>query len=126
MREDTRRWVEFADMDLKLAKVALKNKIYIYAAYHAQQAVEKFLKSFLIENNVPYPRTHDIKFLINQCKEIDKHFENLFKIKADKLTFYAIEARYPEAESEVSEEEAKEAVEIAEKVKKFVLEKLKL
>ena len=126
MREDTKRWVEYANMDLKLAKLALDNEIYVYSSYHSQQAVEKFLKAFLIDNDNPYPRTHDIKFLINLCKEIDRDFEYLFEIEADKLTFCAIETRYPEVEYEISEEEAREAIEIAEKVREFILNKLKL
>ena len=124
MREEIKKWLEFAEMDLKLAKLALENGIYIHAAFHSQQAVEKYLKAFLIKNKRKYPKTHDIKFLINLCKEIDEEFSELFKIEADKLTFYSVEARYPEIEIEVSKQEAKEAIEIAEKVKQFVLRKL--
>jgi len=124
MREDTKKWIEFAAMDLRLARLAMEDGIYAYSAYHAHQAVEKFLKAFLIESGRSYPKTHDIKFLINLCKEIDQDFNNLFEMKADKLTFYATGARYPEAEYELSEEEVKEAVRIAEAVREFVLRKL--
>jgi len=106
MREDTRKWVDFANMDLKLAILAMNDGIYVYSAYHAQQSVEKFLKAILIENGKFHTRTHDIKFLINLCKEIDEEFKKLSEIEADKLTFYATKTRYPEVEYEVSREEA--------------------
>jgi len=59
------------------------------------------------------------------CKEIDSDFERLYEIKADTLTPYATEIRYPEDFYFPSIEEAKEAIEIAEAVKNFVMDKLK-
>lgn len=124
MREDTGRWVSFADKDLRLAELALENGIYVYAAYHAQQAVEKYLKAYLIEHDRPYPRTHDIKILIKECAKIDKELEELLEIGADRLTIYAIEARYPEATEETTKEEAEEAIKVAKKVRETILNKL--
>lgn len=121
MKEDVKLWIEKADKDLKLAKLAFSSQIYDYSAFHAQQAVEKYLKAFLIFHKQPILKIHDIKNLINSCKKIDSSFEELFNIKADKLTLYSTTSRYPEYEFEISEQEAKEAIEIAEKVKEFVL-----
>lgn len=59
------------------------------------------------------------------CSKIDKDFEKLMDEKVVRLTIYAVDARYPEAiDYEPSLDEAKEAIEIAEKVKDFVLKKL--
>jgi len=124
MKESTRKWVEKAIKDLKIAENLCNQRYYEYACYFSQQSVEKLLKAFLIDNNRPYPRTHDIRELIKLCTKIDESFKYLFEIEADKLTIYATETRYPEYEFEVSEEEAKEAIEIAEKVRNFVLKKL--
>ena len=46
-------------------------------------------------------------------------------MKVENLTPYATEIRYPEDFYFPSEDEAKEAIEIAEKVRSFVIEKLK-
>jgi hypothetical protein len=46
-------------------------------------------------------------------------------LKVENLTPYATEIKYPEDFYFPSEEEAKEAIEVAEKVKAFVIEKLK-
>ncbi len=125
MKEGTKRWIEKANRDLEVARRLYRDRFYDYTCYFSQQAVEKYLKAFLIENNKKYPRTHDIKYLINLCSEIDRDFEYLFDIKADKLTIYSTETRYPEYEFEVDETMAKEALEIAEKVRNFVFKKLK-
>ena len=39
--------------------------------FHAQQAVEKYLKAFLAYHNVDFPRTHDVDFLIMECRKIN-------------------------------------------------------
>ncbi len=57
-------------------------------------------------------------------KEEDDEFEYLYEIKANKLTRYAVEVRYPDEFYIPSIEEAKEAVEIAKKVKSFIRRKL--
>ncbi len=68
---------------------------------------------------------HLIAELIKACSEIDAGFKNLFDIGAVELTDYAVEVRYVEEYYFPTIEETKEAIEIAEKVKEFVLKKLK-
>ncbi|MEM5820946.1 MAG: HEPN domain-containing protein [Candidatus Aenigmatarchaeota archaeon] len=126
MKEDTKKWLKLAEDDLKLSKISLDHDILEYSVFHAQQAAEKFLKAFLAENNVKIPKTHDLKYIISLCKSIDKSFEQLFELKAEKLTIFSTHARYPEYEFEITREMAKEAIEIAEKVKDFVLKKLNI
>jgi HEPN domain-containing protein len=58
------------------------------------------------------------------CKEIDGQFENLYSVDADKLTVYAVELRYPDDFYFPTIEEARESVEIAKKVRDFVVSKL--
>jgi len=42
--------------------------------YHVSMAVEKFLKGYLIKNNIEVQKIHDIDFLHNQAKSQDKKF----------------------------------------------------
>jgi len=116
-------WIRKGRDDLRLAELALENGIFDYAAFHAQQAVEKFLKAFLIKHGKPLVRTHDIAYLIERCKGIDPSFEELYDLKAHYLSDFAVEVRYPGYYS-VPEELAGEAIEIARKVLDFVLTKL--
>jgi HEPN domain-containing protein len=39
--------------------------------FHAQQAVEKYLKAFLAFNDVDFPRTHDLDYLLLKCQKIN-------------------------------------------------------
>ncbi len=119
-------WILKAESDLKIGKDEIQTKDPATDAicFHMQQAVEKYLKAFLIFNNREIRKTHDIAELIEVCKEIDYEFEYLYEIKADKLTLYAVEFRYPGAVLFPSLSETREAIEIAEKVKAFVIEKL--
>jgi HEPN domain-containing protein len=79
-----------------------------------------YLKAFFLR----FGKTHNIAELIELCKEIDEDFEKLYDIKAESLTPYAVEIRYPDEFYFPSLEEAKEAIKIAEEVKSFVIEKL--
>lgn len=121
-----RDWILKAENDLKIGKdeILTDNPATDAVCFHMQQVVEKYLKAFLVFNNREIRKTHDIAELIEVCKEIDSDFDYLYEIKADKLTMYAVEFRYPGSVLFPSLEETKEAVEIAEKVKMFILEKL--
>jgi HEPN domain-containing protein len=116
-------WINKGEDDLRLAELALENGIYDYAAFHAQQAVEKFLKAFLVKNGRPIVRTHDIAYLIEKCKEIDPSFQELYDINAHYLSDFAVEVRYPGYYS-VPKELAEEAIKIAKAVLDFVIERL--
>jgi HEPN domain-containing protein len=110
-------WIKKAESDLKTAKdeIQTENPATDTICFHSQQCIEKFLR---------FGKTHNIAELIELCKEIDEDFEKLYDIKAESLTPYAVEIRYPDELYFPSLEEAKEAIKIAEEVKSFVIEKL--
>jgi HEPN domain-containing protein len=111
------KWIKKAESDLKTAKdeIQTENPATDTICFHSQQCIEKYLK---------FGKTHNIAELIELCKEIDEDFEKLYDIKAESLTPYAVEIRYPDEFYFPSLEEAKEAIKIAEEVKSFVIEKL--
>lgn len=119
-------WILKAESDLKIGKdeVLTSNPATDAVCFHMQQAVEKYLKAFLVFNNREIRKTRDIAELIEACKEIDGEFDYLYEIGADKLTMYTVEFRYPGIVLFPSLEETRKAIEIAEKVKIFILEKL--
>ena len=94
--------------------------------FHSQQSVEKYLKGFLAFHKLEIPRTHELEQLISLCEEIDSEFIGLYEISSE-LSSYAVDVRYPmEGNYDVTIEEACRAIDIAEKIKIFVLNKLKL
>ena len=120
------QWLNKADKDLMSAEkeLASENPITETICFHSQQAAEKYLKAYLVKNGKPPPRTHDIGIVLRECATLNKDFE-LIKKDAVKLTIYGVVIRYPDDFYEPTIEEAKEAVEIAKKVKEFVEKKIK-
>ena len=98
MYKDTvKGWMVKADHDLEVTN---HNEILPsdVVCFHAQQAVEKYLKAYLVANDIEISKElqiHDINKLIKECIKISQEFESLLNIGVGKLTFYAVENRYP-------------------------------
>jgi HEPN domain-containing protein len=125
--ETVKNWIFLAEGDLKTARdeLTMSEPFTNTICFHSQQSVEKYLKAYLSFIEKPFGKTHDIAELIELCKENDKEFDLLYNLNANKLTRYSVEARYPDEFYIPSIKEAKETIEIAEKVKSFVIKKLK-
>ena len=92
-----RKWIEKADHDLGTAIITFKHlpKYKDTIAFHCQQAVEKYLKSYMLNLDIIVKRTHDLVYLlelINKQDKIDKEWFDKVFILQD----YAIEIRYPD------------------------------
>jgi HEPN domain-containing protein len=119
-------WVEKAEADLITAVHVLKIKPKPPAdisCFHSQQSAEKYIKAAMIKMDLQVQKTHNLEDLIAICSGKDNTFLSL-RPEANKLTPYAVEARYPGAMEGISVKEAKEAVKTAEKIKLFVMKKL--
>lgn len=91
-------------------------------SFHSQQAVEKFLKTFLVYHKTEFGRTHDVDFLLSECMHIDTSgFE---EIKLKNISDYAVTVRYPDDFLIPSVQEALDHKEIALQVKRIVEGKL--
>lgn len=71
--EEAREWLRHAGEDLEAAEilVAADRPRPRQALFHAQQAVEKSLKAFLVAHGVSYPLTHNLTLLMDLCAEIE-------------------------------------------------------
>ncbi len=118
-------WLKKADSDLAVAALTLNTKSddYFIAAFHAQQAVEKYLKAFLVWRQVPFPKTHEIKKLLSLFPADDAELVKGLS-EVDWLTPFGIEFRYP-GEEVADLETAKNAFEEAKKVQNTIMECLK-
>jgi len=124
IKDIVRKWLIKADNDLKTAKLCLNTEEIITdsACFHSQQAVEKFLKAYLISKDISPQKTHKIEILLENCKNFDKSFIDLDGIEI--LSEYAVELRYPDDFFTPSLDEAEESINLAFKVKSFVISKL--
>jgi HEPN domain-containing protein len=125
-RELMEEWFKKADHDLLNAEIILESGRESLpldtVCFHCQQAVEKYFKGFLIYHNIEFPRTHFLGTLLEQCRQIDETFEELDEVI--ELSVYAVDVRYPDDTMEIDLEDAREAFEMATRVKLFVPEKV--
>ena len=113
------RWFHRAQSDLRGAKYYLSLAApddLENSCSHCQQAAEKALKGFLVLHSIFFRKSHDLDYLRNLCEGTGISFASISQDCKD-LTPYA-DSRYPEYD-DISEDEAKEALQKAEKVFTF-------
>ena len=90
-------WLESARRDLRLSRLALtEEETAGGACFHAQQAIEKALKGFLIFRGLPLERTHQASELARMCVNED-HGLSPCITAAQVVEDYYISTRYPDA-----------------------------
>lgn len=113
------RWVRLAEGDLAMARLGLENQqfdVYELVGFHAQQAVEKFIKAFLAGSAMDFEDQHDIEYLQRLVRQVDTDLA--LKIDAAvALNRYAVGTRYPGRYAPVTRDQAEAAVRIAEQVR---------
>ena len=83
--------------------------------FHAQQGVEKSLKSLLTKHGVSFPRTHDLVRLLDIATPYAVELRG-YREDFAKISNYAVEIRYITDFFEPAREDAEAALEIAEKI----------
>jgi HEPN domain-containing protein len=111
-------WIEKAEHDwraavhsLELAEEGLTDIV----CYHCQQTAEKYLKALLIAADQEFPKTHDLRLLLDK---VEKRYD--LGIGAEQvipLNRYLVECRYPGDWEPITVQEAKQAIEMARKVR---------
>ncbi len=88
-------WFAQGDLDVQAAEILLtQNGPLAIAAFHLQQAIEKYLKGYLLFTGHPLRRIHDLEILLQQAASQDTNFAQ-FLAACQRITEYYIEARYP-------------------------------
>jgi HEPN domain-containing protein len=89
-----KQWLLKANEDLLVVDKLTEYEIIATssACFHCQQAVEKFLKAFLITNGVEIKKTHNIEYLLSECADFDKDFVD---IDPKELSDFGVDVRYP-------------------------------
>lgn len=118
-------WLSKGDHDLGTAKITyLHIPEYLdTVTFHCQQAVEKYLKAYLIFLSIPFKFTHDLVYLLDLIVQKDLDFHNYYEIVSE-LQGYAIEVRYPNETIFLSNEKVEKALMIASNVRELVTMKM--
>ena len=117
---ELQQWKEIADTDLTHADKSSKNfwpVSYAIVCFHCQQAVEKYLKWFLVLHDIEPPKNHDLAELVKLCEPMEPKFSSILD-KCSVLTKYAVRFRYPH-EYPVEKQDMDIALEYAKTIRHF-------
>lgn len=93
----TIEWIEKAEGDYSVAAENYRgqNPVYHVICFLAQQCVEKYLKAWLQENNIPIQRTHNLNDLLDLILPTMPAWR-VWQNDLSTLTKHAVDSRYPE------------------------------
>jgi HEPN domain-containing protein len=126
MKAITAEWVAKAEGDLDMGLLGLRSRkslTYDAVCFHAQQCAEKYLKAVFVEEGVAFPKTHDLRSLLNLMPDRGESWEALRPSLVD-LSDAAVTLRYPGETSD--REAAKNALATARRVRALARKRLRL
>lgn len=117
-------WFRVGDKELKRARNLLGLGDLEGAGFNIQQAVEKYLKGYLLSTGWQLRRIHELEVLLTEAAHREPSFDE-FRAACQKMTDYYVEDRYPMlVTSELTEEEIRDSLGAAEsivaRIKQFV------
>lgn len=123
--EIIKKWIEKADHDIGTAVLTFKHipEYRDTIAFHCQQAVEKYLKGYLIFLGIEFRRYHDLIYLAELICQKEPISDELIT-KLTELEDYAVEIRYPDAEIELTDDEIQNAISISKEVRAYIAVKM--
>jgi HEPN domain-containing protein len=115
-------WLQKAQNDLLNIQNNLKAEAIPWdtVCFHAQQAVEKTLKAFLVFHGRAIVKIHDLVPLLVSCAGIEPAL-TVLEEDCQRLTYYAVGGRYPDDLYEPDEEDGRRMIEAAARVRAAVL-----
>lgn len=124
-KKQASEWFEKGDHDIETAELLYEEKGYTdVIAYHIQQAIEKYLKGYLVYHGKKYPKIHELDMLLNLVSKFDDSFRDFIEI-CEKASKYYLEERYPPGpQISYTHEEIKEDLDVAKNLIKKITKKL--
>lgn len=112
-----KEWIERGKHDLEVAKILLAEEGYFdIVLFHLHQAVEKYLKGFLIYKGWKLKKIHDLEILVTEAMSFDDGFQKYLDF-GRKLTAFYYEERYPPGPiTPYLKEEIEKMIETAEEI----------
>lgn len=94
MKAESKVWIKLAEEDYKNAELLWENHRYGATVFFYQQAVEKILKAYIVENKSKLPaKTHRIELLI---QDAGLSASDIGNPKIEELSKAYIRVRYPD------------------------------
>lgn len=126
-KEVVKEWMEKAEEDFGFASSSINLENYFaQICFHFQQAAEKYLKAFIIANELGFRPVHNLLELPEIFRQIEPKIKEIEDACRYLNPFY-IDARYPvHWPTRYDRETAIKAKASAEKIRKWVRDSLKL
>jgi HEPN domain-containing protein len=70
MKDETRTWLSYADENLDVAGLALEHGHLNSCLQNFQQAVEKYPKAVIVERDLEFRRTHNMREVVAICDHL--------------------------------------------------------
>lgn len=100
-------WMRIAEQDLVRVERMLAVNDPGAAGFLGQQAVEKFLKAFLLVQGWKLERIHDLQALVNRALNYDTSLEP-YRAACQKITAFYMAERYPHvADDELTDDDVR-------------------
>ena len=88
-------WFTKAEQDMEIVELLLTHKGYPSAAgFHLQQALEKYIKGYLLSRGWGLRRVHDLEVLLNEALAYHRSWEQ-FRSICQRVSQYYLQQRYP-------------------------------
>ena len=95
VKKEVEEWFSKAEKDFEEAKFLFNhNRPLEHTALFLHQAVEKYLKGFLINNGWELEKTHDLVKLVRDATNFDNSFVKFIPLMEEMADYY-IESGYP-------------------------------
>lgn len=109
---DPREWLNRAQSNLARARNPVPGAYLEDCCFDAQQAAEKAIKAVYLAYGLTFPFVHDLGRLLTLLTQAGVRVPK-YVAEADRLTRFAVDARYPGLSSPVTKSEHRRAVRIA-------------
>jgi len=119
--EIIKEWIEKAEEDFGFASISIEHTDYFaQICFHFRQADEKYLKAFIIANELGFRPIHNLIELLETCREKEPRIEEVEE-DCHYLNPFYIDTRYPvHWPAHYDKETAIKARDSAEEIRKWI------
>ncbi|MFI5201806.1 MAG: HEPN domain-containing protein [Candidatus Kapaibacterium sp.] len=114
---DYAEWIRMAETDRRAVAnlLAASDKLWSVITFHAQLAAEKYLKGYLAFRGQELEKIHNMVALLEKAMKFDETLELLDR-DCEHLSYFSVEARYPEYEESYTESVAMDAIAASDRI----------
>lgn len=114
-------WITKAGLDFNtVVRLSAEEPFRDIVAFHAQQAVEKYLKALLTRHQIEFPKTHEIRRLLELLGPVEQGLAEALQ-DAKWLEPFGVEIRYPSDRPETLPGDELRARQLAQTVRDAVM-----